>query len=260
MSLKCGIVGSAERRQVDAFQRADQGGHRRRELSVLHDRAQRRHRRGAGPAARRAGRDRQARSASCRPSSSSSTSRASWPGASKGEGLGNQFLANIRETDAIAHVVRCFDRRQRRARRGQGRIRSRTSRRSTPNSRSPTWRRSRSSSPSTKRSRARAATRKRSASSRSLTKVHRRSLNEARPARTAGSVRGGAGRAAPVLPADDEADDVRGERRRARLPRQPAARRRRARTRRRKARRWSPCARRWRPKSPTWTATTSRRS
>lgn len=30
-------------------------------------------------------------------------------GASSGEGLGNQFLANIRETDAIAHVVRCFD-------------------------------------------------------------------------------------------------------------------------------------------------------
>ena len=30
-------------------------------------------------------------------------------GASKGEGLGNQFLANIRETDAIGHVVRCFE-------------------------------------------------------------------------------------------------------------------------------------------------------
>ena len=30
-------------------------------------------------------------------------------GASKGEGLGNQFLANIRETDAIAHVIRCFE-------------------------------------------------------------------------------------------------------------------------------------------------------
>src|SRR4029077_8005125 len=29
-------------------------------------------------------------------------------GASKGEGLGNQFLANIREVDAIAHVLRCF--------------------------------------------------------------------------------------------------------------------------------------------------------
>src|SRR3954464_12157294 len=30
-------------------------------------------------------------------------------GASKGEGLGNQFLSNIRECDAIIHVVRCFD-------------------------------------------------------------------------------------------------------------------------------------------------------
>ena len=30
-------------------------------------------------------------------------------GASKGEGLGNKFLANIRECDAILHVVRCFD-------------------------------------------------------------------------------------------------------------------------------------------------------
>src|SRR3954468_4586222 len=30
-------------------------------------------------------------------------------GASKGEGLGNQFLGNIRNTDAIIHVVRCFD-------------------------------------------------------------------------------------------------------------------------------------------------------
>src|SRR5690606_13682340 len=29
-------------------------------------------------------------------------------GASKGEGLGNQFLAHIREVDAVAHVVRCF--------------------------------------------------------------------------------------------------------------------------------------------------------
>ena len=30
-------------------------------------------------------------------------------GASRGEGLGNQFLGNIRQTDAIVHVVRCFD-------------------------------------------------------------------------------------------------------------------------------------------------------
>ncbi len=42
-------------------------------------------------------------------------------GASKGEGLGNQFLANIRETDAIVNVVRCFRRRERRTRRRQGR-------------------------------------------------------------------------------------------------------------------------------------------
>ena len=60
MSLKCGIVGLAQRRQVDAVQRADQGGHRRGELSVLHDRAERRHRRGAGSAPRRARRDREA--------------------------------------------------------------------------------------------------------------------------------------------------------------------------------------------------------
>ena len=44
-----------------------------------------------------------------RPSSSSSTSPAWCKGASKGEGLGNQFLANIREVDAIAHVLRCFE-------------------------------------------------------------------------------------------------------------------------------------------------------
>ena len=30
-------------------------------------------------------------------------------GASKGEGLGNKFLANIREVDAIVHVIRCFE-------------------------------------------------------------------------------------------------------------------------------------------------------
>ena len=30
-------------------------------------------------------------------------------GASKGEGLGNKFFANIRETNAIIHVIRCFD-------------------------------------------------------------------------------------------------------------------------------------------------------
>ena len=60
-------------------------------------------------------------------------------GASKGEGLGNQFLANIREVDAIAHVVRCFedtdvthvegrDRSDRRHRNGRDRADARRSR------------------------------------------------------------------------------------------------------------------------------------
>ncbi len=42
-------------------------------------------------------------------------------GASKGEGLGNQFLANIRDCDAVAFVARCFDRRRHHPRRGQDR-------------------------------------------------------------------------------------------------------------------------------------------
>ncbi len=51
----------AQRGQVHPVQRVDQGRHRRRELSVLHDRAERGHRRSAGPAPRQARRDRQAR-------------------------------------------------------------------------------------------------------------------------------------------------------------------------------------------------------
>ena len=56
----------AQRRQVHAVQRADQGRHRGGELSVLHHRAQRRHRRGARPAPGGAGGDRQAAEA-CMP-------------------------------------------------------------------------------------------------------------------------------------------------------------------------------------------------
>ncbi len=48
-------------------------------------------------------------SASCRPQWSSWTSPGWSPGASRGEGLGNQFLSHIRETDAIINVVRCFE-------------------------------------------------------------------------------------------------------------------------------------------------------
>ena len=44
-----------------------------------------------------------------RPSWRSSTSPGWCSGASQGEGLGNQFLGNIREVDAIVHVLRCFE-------------------------------------------------------------------------------------------------------------------------------------------------------
>ena len=52
---------------------------------------------------------RQVRARSCRRGSTFVDIAGLVRGASKGEGLGNQFLANIREVDAIAHVVRCFE-------------------------------------------------------------------------------------------------------------------------------------------------------
>ena len=64
--------------------------------------------------------------------STSTTSPASSPARTKGEGLGNQFLANIRETDAIVHVVRAHDDAERHPPRGQRRSRCATSRRSRP--------------------------------------------------------------------------------------------------------------------------------
>ena len=109
MSLQMRNRRPAQRRQVHPVQRPHQGRHRSGELSLLHHRAQRRHRRSARPAHGCAGRHRQAAEGAARRSSSSSTSPAWWRARRKGEGLGNQFLANIRETDAIAHVVRCFE-------------------------------------------------------------------------------------------------------------------------------------------------------
>ena len=100
----------AECRQVDALQCADaDGGGAGGELSVLHHRAECRRGGGAGSAARRRSRRWPSPSRSSRRGSPSSTSPGLVRGASKGEGLGNQFLANIREVDAIAHVVRCFE-------------------------------------------------------------------------------------------------------------------------------------------------------
>ena len=66
-------------------------------------------------------------------------------GASKGEGLGNQFLSHIREVDAIVQVVRCFEDAERRPRREQGRPGRRHRDRRRPSSAS------RTSTPSQKR-------------------------------------------------------------------------------------------------------------
>ena len=69
---------------------------------------------------------------SSRPPSTSSTSPASCAAPREGEGLGNKFLANIRESDAICQVIRAFEDDERRPRRRQGLARATTSRRSTP--------------------------------------------------------------------------------------------------------------------------------
>ena len=96
----------AQRGQVLAVQRADQGGRRGGELPVHDDRAERRRRARRRRAPRAGRRASSARRTSSTTRSTSTTSRASSRGAHEGEGLGNQFLANIRETDAIVHVVR----------------------------------------------------------------------------------------------------------------------------------------------------------
>ena len=107
--MKVGIVGHAQRGQVLAVQRADARGRRGGQLPVHDDRAQRRGRAGRrrAPASRSPRRSAPRTSSTTR--STSTTSPGSSRGAHEGEGLGNQFLANIRETDAIVHVVRAHD-------------------------------------------------------------------------------------------------------------------------------------------------------
>jgi ribosome-binding ATPase YchF (GTP1/OBG family) len=100
---------AAQCRQVDAFQRADaHGGRAGGQLSLLHHRAE--HRRSGGSRSA-AGQDRgRRRSKEIIPTRITFVDIAGLVrGASKGEGLGNQFLANIREVDAIVHVLRCFE-------------------------------------------------------------------------------------------------------------------------------------------------------
>ncbi len=153
---------ASQRRQVDAFQRAHQGRHRRRELSVLHHRAQCRDRRSAGPASGGAGGDRQAREGIAgrgrirrhrgtgrggverrRASATSSSPTSARPTPSR-----TSCAASSTRTSFMSRARS---------------IPYPTSRPSTPSSRSPTSRRWRSSSRNTPRSRAPAATRRRSA-------------------------------------------------------------------------------------------------
>ncbi len=153
---------AAERRQIDAVQCSHQSGNRGGELSVLHDRAQRRHCRGARPPHRRRWPPSPSRSACCRRPSNSSISRAWWPARPKAKAWATSSSPTIRETDAIAHVVRCFEDRQCHPCRRQGRSHRRTSRRSTPNWRSRTWRQSTNRCTSMRRRPGQAVTRRRS--------------------------------------------------------------------------------------------------
>jgi ribosome-binding ATPase YchF (GTP1/OBG family) len=139
----------AQRRQVHPLQRPDQVGHRGGELPLLHHRAQRRHRRSARSAPAQL-------SAIVKPQKIQPAIvefvdiAGLVAGASKGEGLGNQFLANIRETDAIVHVVRCFA--DDNVVHVSGKVDPLpTSRSSTPNWRWPTWRPSKRRSTATAR-------------------------------------------------------------------------------------------------------------
>ena len=101
---------TAQCRQIHAVQRADpDGGGAGGQLSLLHHRAQCRRCGGARSAAGDAWRRSPAR-AEIIPTRITFVDIAGLVrGASKGEGLGNQFLATIREVDAVAHVLRCFE-------------------------------------------------------------------------------------------------------------------------------------------------------
>ena len=99
----------AQRRQVLAVQRALAGGRRGGQLPVHDDRAERRRRAGAPTSASTRWRATVGASNIVPDTIEFHDIAGLVAGAHKGEGLGNKFLANIRETDAMLHVVRAHD-------------------------------------------------------------------------------------------------------------------------------------------------------